>query len=889
MNILNILENNRVLGDHFTHVNMINPKGKYQISKNIIESFWNLYCTDIINEEKIEYGIAENPQLYLPILVDVDIKLEYSEDKDFTKLYTDYQIENVIRNYQDVLKNILVDCKPENLYCFLLEKPSYRVNIGEKIYVKNGFHLMFINTFIHRNDHINHLLPRVKKNINKDMTFKSLGFEKSGDLIDTGYIKSPWLLYGSKKHEGMDSYKLTKIYNDERDIISLEDALKNHKIYTSDEYEINHNENINFYLPRILSIIPWNRPISELRSDIPLPIRIDNSSEKKKVFKTQNLSEILTKAKTLLNIISEQRAEIYSDWIQIGWAIFNISEGSIEGLELWLEFSSRCPEKFDQSFCTNLWEKMEMRNITLGTLHHFAKIDNFTEYNKFTETCAKKYINEDNIINCSHNDLAKACYEKCGTEFVCASIVNNLWYQYKNHRWNKIEDGIFLRKKLSDDFVLKFELIAKEIMVNMSRNAEPNQKDMFLQKHKHVFKLIGNLKNSSFKTNVMRECKEVFYDEKFLKKLDKNAWLIGFKNGVYDLKNHYFRPGIPEDYISLQMPIEYSEYSEEHHLVKEVINFLEKIFPDRDIRDYFINISSDVFVGGNQKKHVLFWSGEGDNGKSVTQTFFEKMLGEYAIKLPTSLIVGKRSMSSAASPELVRAGNGVRWAILQEPDKKDVINIGILKELSGNDSFYARGLFQNGEEIEPMFKLVVICNDPPSIPYSDKATWNRIRVIPFESTFVNNAPDTVEEQLLHKRFPKDPYFMEKIPDMIKPFAWFLLNHRKKGYKLIEPEKVTMATELYRKKNDIYRQFIDERIIDDPRSKISIDEIYTGFKDWFKESNPGQQVPPKSDVREYCTRSWGDPEKRRTWHGKRSISLDDEKTDLLELNDEDLNN
>ena len=39
--------------------------------------------------------------------------------------------------------------------------------------------------------------------------------------------------------------------------------------------------------------------------------------------------------------------------------------------------------------------------------------------------------------------------------------------------------------------------------------------------------------------------------------------------------------------------------------------------------------------------------------------------------------------------------------------------IGILKELSGNDTFYARGLFQNGAEIEPMFKLVVICNDPP--------------------------------------------------------------------------------------------------------------------------------------------------------------------------------
>lgn len=881
--LIQLLENNRVTGDYHTHVSMIHPKGKFQISKHISESFWTNYCNDIFNEEKVNYGLAEKPQSFIPVLVDVDIKLEYTEDKDSVKLYTEYQLENIVRNYQDVLKNILLDCKSENLYCFVLEKPSYKVENNGKIYAKNGFHLHFPYTFLNKNDHENHLLPRVKKNVNKDMTFKSIGFEKSGDLIDACYIKAPWLLYGSRKNEGMDPYLLTKIFNEERDIISLEDSLKKYKIYNSEESEINLAGNERFYLPRILSIIPWQRQVCELRQNLPSPIRVDGTTEKKRVFKTQNLSELLTKSKTLLSMISDHRSETYSDWLQIGWVLYNISDASAEGLELWLEFSSRCSEKFDQSNCIDLWEKMEKRNMTIGTLHHFAKLDNPVAYNKFTEECSKRYINEDNIVNCSHNDLAKACFEKCGTEFVCASIVTNTWYQYKNHKWCKIEDGIFLRQKLSDDFAKKFEDIAREIMATMAHNTEQNQKEMYVQKHKQVYKLISNLKNSTFKTNVMRECKEVFYDENFLKKLDKNAWIIGFKNGVYDLKNHIFRAGIPEDYLSLQMPIDYSDYDENHHMVKEVHSFFEKIFPDREVRDYFLNVSCEVFVGGNQKKHVLFWSGEGDNGKSVTQTFFEKMLGEYAIKLPTSLIVGKRSMSSAASPELVRC-NGVRWAILQEPDKKDVINIGILKELSGNDSFYARGLFQNGMEIEPMFKLVVICNDPPSIPYSDKATWNRIRVVPFESTFVTNPPQSVEEQLLQKRFAKDPYFMEKIPDMIKPFAWVLLNHRKKGYKFVEPEKVTMATELYRKKNDIYRQFIDEHITDDARNKITMDDIYVSFKDWHKDAQPGQQIPTKSEVKEYCVKAWGEPEKRGTWRGKRMLTLEDKDGFSLTEND-----
>ena len=73
-----------------------------------------------------------------------------------------------------------------------------------------------------------------------------------------------------------------------------------------------------------------------------------------------------------------------------------------------------------------------------------------------------------------------------------------------------------------------------------------------------------------------------------------------------------------------------------------------------------------------------------------------------------------------------------------------------MKELSGNDTFFARGLFKEGGEITPMFKLVLICNEPPQLHNSDKATWNRIRVIPFEATFCDDAPDTYEEQLRQK-------------------------------------------------------------------------------------------------------------------------------------------
>src|SRR5690606_4336386 len=125
-----------------------------------------------------------------------------------------------------------------------------------------------------------------------------------------------------------------------------------------------------------------------------------------------------------------------------------------------------------------------------------------------------------------------------------------------------------------------------------------------------------------------------------------------------------FRPGLPDDYISKQMDIEYREFDEKEKEVIAVYDYLEKVFPDREVRTYFLDTSSDIFVGGNRRKLVLMWSGEGgDNGKSMTQLLFEKIFGPYSVKLPTSLITSKRTAASSACPELARAGNGVRQAV----------------------------------------------------------------------------------------------------------------------------------------------------------------------------------------------------------------------------------
>jgi P4 family phage/plasmid primase-like protien len=891
--ISKILKSNRVDGIFHTHVSLIQPKGKFQFNRQTLEEFWEAYCSYIesTEEDKCIIGIAEKPQQYLPVLVDVDICIRDNDEKlDNDGLYTEDQLKFIIETYQSILRKIVEGCTDEDLYCVVLEKNMYQITRNEITYLKNGFHLHFPSIFLNKIDQETQLIPRVKHEINQAKLFENIGIDESGNVIDSQCCKVPWLLYGSRKDgETHKPYKVTKIYDENLHIISPEQAFKKYQIFDHKEHLIDIKSRINYYLPRILSIIPYGRGIKEIKHGIisPLKEKLKKERDVNANATTHNklaVEEAIGLCKKLLSMLSDFRAEDRNEWMNIGWIIFNETEGHPDGLDLWCEFSSRCEDKYDENVCIHTWERMTKGDLTIGTLKYYASIDNPNEYKKFKEEQSAKFINAS--LEGSHNDIAKALFAEYGDEFVCSSYSGKVWFQFKGHIWEQIDEGVFLREKISGSFVNKYYDTIKSLYDSMRDNQDKAKESMINARIKQVQKMIQNLKNSGYKNSCMKEAAEVFYNKRFKERLDADPYLIAFKNGVYDLKLNNFRPGRPEDYLSKNMPINYLNFSEDDERVQDVHTFMEQVFPDKSVRKYFLDVSSDIFVGGNHEKIVLFWTGEGDNGKSVTQSLFEKMLGNLSIKLNTNIITGKKPSAGSTFAELARAGGGVRQAVMEEPDGDEAINVGVFKNLSGNDSFYARDLFEKGKdtkEIVPLFKLIFICNKLPRIKYADKAVWNRVRVIPFESTFcrpegTNPAPDTYEEQLKQKRFPMDKQFGKKIPGLLEPLAWVLLQHRQKITNRFEPEKVRSATEIYRKQNDIYRQFIDESIAEDPTKYISLIELYNIFKDWFKDSLPGHTLPNKNEIEEYFCKLWGNPQAGKKWKGFRRRTIQDDIAD-----------
>ena len=881
----------------------VEPRGKYLFSANDMDEFWSIYQTDVLNNFNDVRTITEKSDNYLPVLADIDIKIIDDNDIDIPDtLYTEQQLIDLVTIYQDVLRHIIEDCTDKHLICVILEKPlSISYDESKDIQtMKRGIHLHFPYIFLSKKDQREQVIPRIRNELKLNNIFGDLGIKNSADLLDDCHLRNPWLLYGSSKGKDKFAYKVSKIYNVECEELTLEEAFESYKIFDwSDmEKQIVIRDNIEYYLPSILSIIPHNRPLCRIKKGVISPLKTVSQEGKKKKAASVSATEGLKIASQLLPLLKDNRATDRNEWMQIGWCLYNISEGSDEGLKMWLEFSERDIDKFDEGICQNEWEKMTIKEdgLSLGTIKYLAQVDNGDLYAKWK--AERSLTLSKNIIDSgTHHDIALMLYELYGSEFRY-DIRNEIWYYFKAPIWRESYKGADLRDHIATDIV---ETIKAEHsrMSNQTDIEDKSQQKSQMDKMKQYFKIINSCKTTTFCDNVMKECCYLFRDENFGNKLDSNKYLIAFKNGVYDLKNNIFRAGKPEDFLSKCMNITWDDYKLDDKRVLAVENFLEKVFPDKSLRRFFVDTMSDVFEGGNKKKTVIFWTGEGDNAKSVTQNIMEQMLGPYAIKFPTTLVTGKKVANGNADPNLARAGGGVRWAILEEPEE---LNIGLIKQLTGDDTFNARDLFQKGKnlkEIKPLFKLVFISNGLPAVRYSDKAFWNRVKVIPFESTFVreddpNPPPATYEEQLRDKRFPRDENFSDKIPEFLPAFAWYLLEHRRlivtnKIKRSPEPEKVKQATLAYQKTNDIYRKYIDENIVEDKKSYITSTELHNDFKLWFRDSNPGAVVPNRNEIEQYFVKIWGNMLSGLKWKGYRKKTLDDEleSGDAIILDEGDL--
>ena len=92
-----------------------------------------------------------------------------------------------------------------------------------------------------------------------------------------------------------------------------------------------------------------------------------------------NPEDIKNHYRELVKCIPDKWAADYLAWKSIGQSLYNLYKGTEEGLNVWLEFSAKCPEKFDKELSRKVWSDMKSDyRITIDTLIFYAgKIDEY--------------------------------------------------------------------------------------------------------------------------------------------------------------------------------------------------------------------------------------------------------------------------------------------------------------------------------------------------------------------------------------------------------------------------------------------------------------------------------------------------------------------------------
>jgi len=927
MQLDKFLERYKTTNNEFTHISLLN--GKYNIPDNKVDKFY-----EILSETKDYYLVERHLDNRSNLIIDIDLKRHENKRE-----ITEEIIYKIISTINKILNCVFINYDKT---VYILQRESLYKKDG--VY-KDGIHIIYPEIVGKYN-----ILYLIRDILLDELNWlERYSITLIDDIIDKSVIKSNGLvMYGGKK-PGLEEYKITKIYDNEMNIINNEYSKKELlKILSirNKESEI------------LISLIPDEEIEYILNND-----KINENDDEINVKET--VKNIVCKNELryiLMNILNKSRVDNYEDWIKIGFCLFNISE---DNLNLWIEFSKRSI-KYKKGECKNFWGKMRrpIKALTLGTLYYFCKIDNpemlkdisiiktldnikhefpdnnldinkiikgynyiyidindrycpihkdnhdeysnyleitklgivmkcrdceclgkiypndrevnITMKNMFNVTINNNYVGstiqviEEDIeieildvtedkelnsllsdtLNCTNGkvyDLAKILHHLFNNEFRYDSRDKN-WY-YFSGRWIKSNNK--LRTKISNNIVNYYKLMKNIINKNNDQNRtlnnveentkkKDNKESEYKYKIKKIDNLIGDLKTTAFKNSVIKEAEEIFTDkhENIVDKLDTNVYLLGFENGVYDIKKGCFREINPEDYISMSVEYDYiDEKSEEYNkeIESRLLKFLEEIQPNKSQREYLLTYLSTCIIGLNLLQHFVIFLGEGRNGKGVITTLLSKTFGEYFSSFKSKLLTKPSTDANLADPMILDLRKR-RVCIGSEPENNEKINTGFTKLLTGRDKIKTR--YNHGNEMiefEVNFKIILLCNKVPEADHDDKAYRRRLKCIEFPTTFVDN-PINENEKKINYNLNIDEFKQYFILILIKYFN----NYEENG--LPNNEYIEELTNKINIENNKALEFMTQKTEISDESNVHTQILYNRFKDWFYENYPNEKIP-----------------------------------------------
>ncbi|KAJ3080365.1 hypothetical protein HK102_003110 [Quaeritorhiza haematococci] len=224
--------------------------------------------------------------------------------------------------------------------------------------------------------------------------------------------------------------------------------------------------------------------------------------------------------------------------------------------------------------------------------------------------------------------------------------------------------------------------------------------------------------------------------------LDGETNLLGAENGVLDLTTFQLHNGTPDDKVATS--VGYAFDASDNAVYQQVLGFIAKMYPVKAECEVAQRWFGYCLWGQHTQKKVCFLTDRrgGSNGKTTMVQAVLCALGDYAIKGNKELVLKNdknfgdiNGHSSGMEPY-----RGKRLIVFEEFANNRALDEARLKELNGGFEHTERYRMAHASvfvEYKWQAKMVFCFNKNqcPRMDVEDKATTNRLMVIPHRSKF----------------------------------------------------------------------------------------------------------------------------------------------------------
>lgn len=303
-----------------------------------------------------------------------------------------------------------------------------------------------------------------------------------------------------------------------------------------------------------------------------------------------------------------------------------------------------------------------------------------------------------------------------------------------------------------------------------------------------------------------------------VKDLDRDPFLLCTPGKTYDLRKGMdgAKDPDPADMLTRITAVCPSEKGKE---VWE--RFLNEAFDgDGELISYVQMLCGVAAIGKVYLEGIVISYGDGGNGKSTFWNTVARVLGSYYGKISADALT--TNCKRNVKPELAEL-RGKRLIIASESQEGARLNDSEIKELCSTDDIRAEKKFKDPFDFTPTHTLVLYTNHLPKVKGTDDGIWRRIIVIPFNHKFTKGDEDI-------KNY-SDVLFEEAGEYVL---AWVIEGARKAygcRFRIGTPKVVRDAIETYKRENDWFGKFVEERCAADPEGECHSSRLYQEYRDF----------------------------------------------------------